>query len=478
MGSKVSLDGPPMRLRFALPLVLVAFLALPGQAMAGRILLTGHDADFHCSGSFGENAANEDQCGFVRKAVNYVRGGAPNPTLPVLVLDVEDFDFPKALDNAFGLNVVPRVIMAPQSPEFAAEPLTVDRYSAILVASDHSCGGCDLNPPNPSTFEDSTADSQAIARRSTAIRDFFNNGGGIYANAGASHGDGTDASDNYYRFIPVPATGSPVSIPFRTTLAGVETLGLFDPCNGDTSTCSSENIRKSDINCCPTHNSFQRPKLGSYTIAELDSAGLAETLITDGTITGRGVSARNTVPPRFGTSGVIAPVKGRVRAKPPGFKAFEPLEGVANVSTGTLMDTKKGTVRLTTEVAAGTGRLQSSTFSGGVFKFRQPTKGALKGITNLEMTGRVSRCASRSGTAQTAARGKPSRRLFGNGRGKFRTKGKFAAATVRGTKWLVEDFCDGTRIRVSSGTVRVEDFARKRTVTVRRGGTYFARARR
>jgi hypothetical protein len=30
-------------------------------------------------------------------------------------------------------------------PLCAAEPLTVDRYSAILVASDTTCGGCDLS---------------------------------------------------------------------------------------------------------------------------------------------------------------------------------------------------------------------------------------------------------------------------------------------------------------------------------------------
>ena len=461
-----------MRLRLVLLAVVAFLLALPAQAMAGRILITGHDADFHCAGSFGTNAANESQCGYFRKALNYVRAGAPDPNKPVLVLDVEDFDVVRALDNAFGGIAVPRVVFAPQSAEFAAEPLTTDRYSAIIVASDYSCGGCDLNPPDPSTFEPNTRDSDAINRRATAIRDFFNAGGGVFANAGASHGDGSDPDDVFYKFIPVPTTGVTVAPPFRLTTVGTSGLGLIDPCNGDTSACSFENQNLSDVNCCPTHNSFQLPDLGSYAVAELDSQGFAETLITDGTITGRGVSAKNTIPPSYGTSGVISPVKGTVRVRPPGFKTFGPLRGAANVPVGSIIDTRKGTVRLSTETAAGSGRNQSSTFNGGTFKFTQPTRGANKGNTELTMQGKVPRC--RAG-ASAAARA--SRKLFGNGRGKFRTRGKYSAATVRGTKWLVEDFPCFTRTKVTSGTVRVQDFVRKRTVTVRRGRTYVARKR-
>ena len=50
------------------------------------------------------------------------------------------------------------------------------------------------------------------------------------------------------------------------------------------------------------------------------------------------------------------------------------------------------------------------------------------------------------------------RRLWGKGHGRFRTSGHYSAATVRGTKWLMEDRCDGTVTRVVRGTVEVEDF--------------------
>ena len=70
---------------------------------------------------------------------------------------------------------------------------------------------------------------------------------------------------------------------------------------------------------------------------------------------------------------------------------------------------------------------------------------------------------------------KPIRKLFGSGKGKYRTKGFHGSATVRGTKWLVEDYCDGTRISVTQGFVDVKDFAAKKTVRVRVRGSYFAR---
>ena len=69
-------------------------------------------------------------------------------------------------------------------------------------------------------------------------------------------------------------------------------------------------------------------------------------------------------------------------------------------------------------------------------------------------------------------------KLWGNGKGKFRTNGKYSAATVRGTIWLVEDRCEGTLTKVRRGTVQVRDFKRKKTVTVKAGHSYLARAQR
>ena len=62
-----------------------------------------------------------------------------------------------------------------------------------------------------------------------------------------------------------------------------------------------------------------------------------------------------------------------------------------------------------------------------------------------------------------AKRKKPVRKLWGDGRGRFRTKGRYGAATVRGTKWLTADRCDGTLVRVERGKVDVEDLIRPKT---------------
>ena len=69
------------------------------------------------------------------------------------------------------------------------------------------------------------------------------------------------------------------------------------------------------------------------------------------------------------------------------------------------------------------------------------------------------------------------RRLFGDGKGSFRTRGRNAAATVRGTRWGVQDRCDGTLVTVQRGRVEVRDLVKRKTVIVRTGHTYLARRR-
>jgi ferric-dicitrate binding protein FerR (iron transport regulator) len=65
--------------------------------------------------------------------------------------------------------------------------------------------------------------------------------------------------------------------------------------------------------------------------------------------------------------------------------------------------------------------------------------------------------------------------LWGDGSGSFRTRGQYSAATVRGTRWLVQDSCAGTRTRVVRGAVTVRDLVRRKTIVVRAGKSYLAR---
>lgn len=73
-------------------------------------------------------------------------------------------------------------------------------------------------------------------------------------------------------------------------------------------------------------------------------------------------------------------------------------------------------------------------------------------------------------------RPKPIRRLWGSGKGTYTTSGKYASATVRGTNWLVADYCNGTLITVRSGVIRIRDFITKKFKTIHSGQNYFAYA--
>ena len=106
-------------------------------------------------------------------------------------------------------------------------------------------------------------------------------------------------------------------------------------------------------------------------------------------------------------------------------------------------------------------------------------------ITDLVLKGEPprSQCAPQKGARSAGANKKKGPKavlgqLWGNGKGKFRTSGKYSSATVRGTIWLVQDRCEGTLTKVTRGTVQVADFQRNKTVSVKAGHSYLARAAR
>jgi hypothetical protein len=187
--------------------------------------------------------------------------------------------------------------------------------------------------------------------------------------------------------------------------------------------------------------------------------------------------------PLRGKSVKVGVVSGKVRFKRRGSSRYEELDGTEAIPVGSTIDATAGRVRLTSAVggsgggaaqAAQSGATQSAEFYKGSFEVLQSTRSAL---TELKLAG-PSLASCRAKGAQSAQRRKrPVRRLFGDGKGSFRTRGRHAAATVRGTRWLTQDTCAGTLVRVSRGSVSVRDFTRKRTVTVRRGKSYLARPR-
>ena len=177
-------------------------------------------------------------------------------------------------------------------------------------------------------------------------------------------------------------------------------------------------------------------------------------------------------PPVAGKSVNVKLVSGKVTIRRPGSKRFVALTAEAQIPVGSSIDTRRG--RITITAAQGGGMTASADFYDGLFKLTQ-TKGS-KPVATLTLTERLS--CPRKASASAAAKKKKKRRLWGDGSGKFRTKGKHSAATVVGTKWLVEDRCKSTLTRVVRGRVSVRDFAKKKTVIVRAGKRYTARAKR
>jgi len=100
---------------------------------------------------------------------------------------------------------------------------------------------------------------------------------------------------------------------------------------------------------------------------------------------------------------------------------------------------------------------------------------------NIRLTGgKFGQCNSKNRSFQahsaTAKTKKPVRRLWGTGKGRYVTKGKYASATVRGTFWEVADYCDGTLIQVREGSVIVKNFVTGKTIVVKGGQSYFAKS--
>ncbi len=88
-------------------------------------------------------------------------------------------------------------------------------------------------------------------------------------------------------------------------------------------------------------------------------------------------------------------------------------------------------------------------------------------------------CKAKKGKAVGAAvSSKTLQLLHSSAHGKFRTKGKYAAATVRGTIWTIADRCDGTLTHAIKDTVTVSDFVRHKTIILRPGHSYLAKAKK
>jgi uncharacterized repeat protein (TIGR01451 family) len=190
-------------------------------------------------------------------------------------------------------------------------------------------------------------------------------------------------------------------------------------------------------------------------------------------------------PPEFQKNADVEPVAGDVFIRFPGTTDFVALKDGAQVPFGTEVDASGGRVGLSTVDASGTP-FHADFYEGRFLIAKQLSNG----ISELRLSGGNFRsCKAAARTLASLDKKKPKkakarkrsrkvvRHLWGSGKGRFRTKGRFIAATVHGTTWLTQDRCDGSRAFVQEGVVDVRDLVRRKTIQLHAGQSYVARPR-
>ena len=209
--------------------------------------------------------------------------------------------------------------------------------------------------------------------------------------------------------------------------------------------------------------------------------------------------------PTLGKTFNLAPVKGIVLIKVHG--KFIPLTELTQIPKNTMVNALHGTLSLITAAPGGSHpahdaaakgkgkekgkggktKTQKGTFGGAIFKLSQATGGASKGLATLTLVEGAFKGAptyatckkggkKKAGDASAAAvSSKVLQLLHASAKGKFKTSGRYAAATVRGTKWTIADRCDGTITHDITDSVAVNDFVRHKTIILHAGQTYLAK---
>jgi hypothetical protein len=155
---------------------------------------------------------------------------------------------------------------------------------------------------------------------------------------------------------------------------------------------------------------------------------------------------------KLGSTAVVRRISGTVKYKPLGASRYKTLATRATIKMGSSVDATHGTVKLITARDAK-GATQSGKFYDGAFVVTQAR--AAKAVTELKLIkGDFAQCQqAASAKAHSAASGRSVRKLWGRAKGRFRTKGRYSAASVRGTVWLTQDFCDASRVASNEGAV-------------------------
>ena len=120
-------------------------------------------------------------------------------------------------------------------------------------------------------------------------------------------------------------------------------------------------------------------------------------------------------------------------------------------------------------------------FGGAIFKLTQERSGRSKGLVTLTLIEGAFKGAPsyaictrhKAGDASAAAASsKTLQFLHASAHGRFRTKGRYSAATVLGTIWTIADRCDGTLVHDVTDSVVVNDFVHHKAIILHAGQSY------
>ena len=176
---------------------------------------------------------------------------------------------------------------------------------------------------------------------------------------------------------------------------------------------------------------------------------------------------------------------------------FVPITELSKIPNGAIINALHGTLTLNTAGIGGTQhatlaakkgkkkpkkpQTQTGKFGGAVFKVTQDHSGqanlALVEGAKFKGAPTYASCTTKKGKAVAAGvSSKTLQLLHASAHGKFRTKGRYSAATIRGTIWTIADRCDGTLVHAIKDTVSVDDLVLHKTITLRPGHSYLALA--
>ncbi len=199
--------------------------------------------------------------------------------------------------------------------------------------------------------------------------------------------------------------------------------------------------------------------------------------------------------PTLGQTVNVAVASGVVLIKLHG--VFVPLTQALQIPTNTVIDALGGTIK----IASSTGgvppasdararkpkkpKTSTGTFGGAVFKVTQVRSGPNKSQTTLTLVEGAFKgaptyasCTAKGAadTAHAALSRRALQSLRSRGSGRYSSRGRYAAGTVRGTVWTTTDRCDGTLIAVQQHSVLVTNLVTHKTILVTAGHHYLATA--